>query len=259
MDASGTPYNTLNKVLSVDNLRKLLQGVELQPNDISLYRMALVHKSYCTRKNENFVDGNTNCPQGCLALQECSYERLEFLGDSVLSLVIASYLYERYPDGEEGFLTKVRTKLVNGEMLGHLSALIGLGDYLIISKQIEENNGRKNYKILEDVFESFVGAIFLDLGFESAYKFIINVIEENLDFAELIVSNNNFKDTFIKYFQQNFSYLPKFCDIRTTSKESVVCIKNKDNCVISTGKGLNKKAAEANAALNALKYYGQVA
>ena len=255
------PYNADNKLLLANELKQLLEknGVDAGFKDISFYRMALVHKSYCTRKNENFVNGNVRCPENCLGLQECSNERLEFLGDSVLSLVVAEYLYERFPDNEEGFLTKMRTKLVNGEMLASLSDRIGLGRHVLISKQIEENNGRENAKILEDTFEAILGAIFLDLGFAQAKRFIITVLESNIDFAELVASNNNYKDTLIKYIQHNFNYLPKFQEMRNaTSKQFTVCVKSKEGSVLGTGKGPNKKAAEANAALNALRYFGQV-
>lgn len=254
------PYNPGNTLLMPDQLRSLLSsnGVRAPFKDISFYRMALVHKSYCTRKNENFVNGNVRCPPNCLALQECSNERLEFLGDSVLSLVVADYLYERFPDNEEGFLTKMRTKLVNGEMLASLSETVGLGKHVLISKQIDDNGGRENQKILEDTFEAFLGAIFLDLGFEHAQTFIITILESNIDFAELVVSNNNHKDTLIKYIQHNFNYLPKFQEVKgNDTKQYTVCIKAKDGSIIGVGKGANKKMAEATAAKNALKYFGQ--
>lgn len=254
------PYNPDNKLLMPCELKRLLEknGVDAGFKDISFYRMALVHKSYCTRKNENFVNGNVRCPENCLGLQESSNERLEYLGDSVLSLVVAEYLYERFPDNEEGFLTKMRTKLVNGEMLASLSERIGLGKHVLVSKQIEENKGRENAKILEDTFEAMLGAIFLDLGFAQAKRFIITVLESNIDFAELVASNNNHKDTLIKYIQHNFNYLPKFQELRNSStKQFTVCVKSKEGSVLGTGKGPNKKSAEANAALNALRYFGQ--
>lgn len=254
------PYNPNNRILSHADLNRLLQdnGVAAAPRDISIYRLAMVHKSYCTRKNENFVDGNANCPDDCMALQENSNERLEFLGDSVLSLIVASYLYERYPDSEEGFLTKMRTKLVNGEMLAFLSKTIGLGNHVMLSKQIEENNGRVNTKILEDTFEALLGAIFLDLGLDMARAFILNIIESNLDFADLVSSNSNYKDTLIKYIQHNYGYVPRYCDMKISTKDISICIKNKEGITIATGKGPNKKLAESNASLNALKYFGQV-
>jgi ribonuclease-3 len=211
------------------------------------------------------VNGNIKCPQDCLALQECSNERLEFFGDSVLNLVVAQYLYERFPESEEGFLTKIRTRLVNGQMLAVLSEKIGLDRYMLISKQIEDNGGRKNMKILEDTFEALIGALFLDFGkdgFEMASDFIVTIIETNIDFSELIMSNNNYKDMLLKYFQHNLNYLPKFYELsvenKQNGKEYTVCIKNKEGLAIATGTGCNKKQSENQAARNALVYYGQI-
>lgn len=261
------PYNCKNHLLTEEELIELLRenGIEQHFHDISIYRMAFVHKSYCTRRNENFVNGNIKCPPDCLALQENSNERLEFFGDSVLNLVVAQYLYERFPESEEGFLTKLRTRLVNGQMLAVLSEKIGLDRYMLISKQIEDNGGRKNMKILEDTFEAVIGALFLDFGkdgFEMASDFIVTIIENNIDFSELIITNNNYKDLLLKYFQHNMNYLPKFYELsvenKQNSKEYTVCIKNKEGLVISTGTGHNKKMAENQSAHNALIYYGQI-
>jgi ribonuclease-3 len=206
-----------------------------------------------------------HCPNGCLPLQEESQERLEFLGDSILGKVVAAYLFERYPDENEGFLTKMRTKLVNGKMLAHLSQIVGLKPYIILSKQIEEGDGRNSVNILEDAFEAFIASIYMDFeslegkGDEMAKTWILSVIEDTLDFAELIKQNNNFKDTLLKYFQQNYNYVPKFYELKVDMvnghKTYTICIKdNKDN-IISVGKGVTKKEAENNAAKNALNEY----
>ena len=97
-----------------------------------------------------------------MPLQENSNERLEFLGDSILNLTVARYVFDRYPDDNEGFLTNMRTKLVNGKMLAFLGEKIGLQNHVVISKQIESNRGRSNKNVLEDAFEALIGAIFLD-------------------------------------------------------------------------------------------------
>lgn len=247
------PYNNRNIVLSKDDLvEQLLKpfGHDGQVNNINLFRKALVHKSYCVRKNENVVTGNTNCPADCLPLQEESLERVEFLGDAVVGIIIARYLFERFPDENEGFLTKMRTKLVNGQMLAHLAEIIGLGKWVIISKQIEEGEGRKSVRILEDSFEAFVGAMFLDndSNLDRVTNWLIGLIEQNLDFSDLIVANNNYKDTMIKHFQPAFGYVPKFYDMGSEMKQGVkmyiVCAKDKNDQVIGKGMGKTKKAAE---------------
>ena len=269
LPASGElPYNNQNVLLSAENLRSLLTrfSPDASYSDINLFRNAFVHKSYCTRKNENFANGNTACPADCLPLQEESNERLEFLGDAVINLVIGKYLFERFPDESEGFLTKLRTKLVNGNMLSDLCKIACLQNFVMISKQIEENHGRLNKKILEDCFEAFVGAMYLDAiangknPIEIVGDWLITLIEENIDFTQLIVQNTNFKDTFLKYFQHTYNYLPKFYELSTdttiTGKVYRVAVKDRQGAVISTGTGGTKKEAENDASQNALRFYG---
>lgn len=258
------PYNPFNIILEEADVKELLSlyGLDIAINNVNTYRTAVVHKSYCTRKNENFIQGNMACPENCMPLQEESNERLEFLGDAVINLVVGKYLFERYQDENEGFLTKLRTKLVNGTMLATFCETLKLKRFVQISKQIEENNGRCNKKILEDCFEAFIGAIILDSQeFKYCETWLVNLIEENIDFSELIASNTNYKDTFLKYMQHNYNYMPKFCEISTNNtnngKVYTVCIKDKNDAVLSTGTGATKKLAENDAAREALRYYGQ--
>jgi ribonuclease-3 len=249
------PFNPSNTILNESDVLNLFSkyNVETKINDINIYRKSMVHKSYCTRKNEDFESGNLKCPAKCIPLQEESNERLEFLGDAVINLIVGKYLYERYADENEGFLTKIRTKLVNGVMLAQLCSYTGLQKYLIISKQIEDNNGRNNKKLMEDLFEAFVGAMIMDLkSYDVIETWLVNLIEENINFSELISQNNNYKDMFIKQFQYKYNYLPKFLEINSkqdsNGKLYTVCIKDKNNAIISTGSGYSKKIAENNAA-----------
>ena len=273
VDTDDFPYNKSNILINDNDVNKILRtfGIKIKCLNVDIYRKAFVHKSYITRKNDNYISGNKNCPEDCLPLQEESYERFEFLGDSVLSTTVANYLYERFPNQNEGFLTKMRSKLVNGHMLGSLCKKIGLNKWIIISKQIEENKGRENYKILEDVLEAFICAIFLDfntkkiklktfesgIGFQIAEQWIINVLEDKVDFAELIKQNKNYKDQLMKYFQHNFSNLPSFCETNIemikNKKIFTIIVKNESQ-VLGTGQGDTKKGAEQIASENALKY-----
>ncbi len=257
------PYNNLNKTFSESELSKILSQYisNSKIGSLPLYRKAFVHKSYCTRKNENFLNGNKLCPSDCIPLQEDSNERLEFFGDSILSLIISDYLFERYPNENEGYLTKMRTKLVNGRMLAFLAKKINLQEYIMISKQIEENDGRYNSNILEDVFEALIAAIYLDQGLDNAREWVINIIETHIDFASLILQNNNYKDTFLKFYQQTYSEVPRFYEMNVDTKsvnkaKYSVCIKDSQENIISIGSGCNKKEAENEAAKNALFHYG---
>ena len=258
------PFNPVNKVIDEANVKAIISqfSVDVPIKNLSLYRTAMVHKSYCTRKNENAIEGNAECPDGCVPLQEESHERLEFLGDSVLGIIIANYVFHRFPQENEGFLTKMRTKLVNGKMLAHLCGLANIPPWILISKQIEDNNGRANRNILEDSFEAFLGALFLDTGgLDAPEQWIINLIEENLDFVELINQNTNYKDTLIKWCLHNQSFSPRFLELNARtmkdgSKQYTVCIKDNKNATLGTGTGETKKQAENAAAHEACKYLG---
>lgn len=285
----GLPYNPNNKVLQEHDLRQLFDdhGLEgIQFHNINLYRNAFIHRSYCTMKNADFVTGNERCPPDCIPLQEMSYERLEFLGDAILGMVVARYLFERYPDQNEGFLSMMRTKIVNGKMLGSLGQKIGFHQFALISKQIEDAQGRTNYKTMEDIFEAFIAAIYLDFqnesdtqkmpvslasliplsgaGFHIAETWIVSILEKYLDFVDLIQTQTNYKDMLSKYMQNNLQDAPRFYEVnvdkRGKNSNSAVftyCVKDKTGAVIGSAKGTSKKDAENNAALVALIYYGQ--
>lgn len=258
------PYNPNNYVVDSDDVLGLLNKYGFlisEIKDLAIFRNAFVHKSYCTRKNENFLNGNLKRPDSCIPLQEESNERLEFLGDAVLNLVSAKYLFARYPNENEGYMTKIRTKLVNGTMLAFLANALNLNKFVIISKQIEEGHGRNNKKILEDCFEAFLGAIILNTDFDTTYTWLVNVFENEIDFSELLSSNSNHKDVLLKYFQHNFNIVPTFLEMSTDtnhsgSKSYRVCLKHKGN-IVGVGYGCNKKQAENDCSKNALLYYGQ--
>lgn len=278
------PYNTLNVLIQPEDLRVLFRdnGLgDIEFHNINLYRNAFVHRSYITMKNDDFESGNERCPTGCLPLQEMSYERLEFLGDAILGMVVARYLYERFPDQSEGFLSKMRTKIVNGRMLGFLSEKIGFPKYVIISKQIEESQGRTNFKIMEDVFEAFIGAIYMDFqtydddiklpssvpfdplsgsGFHVTEQWIVNIIETYIDFPELIQSKNNFKDMLVRHMQHHNQDSPKFFEVNVVAKNNgkvfTYCVKDRGGAVLGTASAPSKKEAENLAAKAALTYYG---
>jgi len=280
------PYNTNNVLLMSDDLSNFFNknGLEgIKYNNLNLYRTAFIHKSYCTMKNADFASGNTNCPSDCIPLQDMSYERLEFLGDAILNMIVANYLYFRFPDQNEGFLSKIRTRIVNGKMLGFLSNEIGFNKFAIISKQVEESNGRNNYKIMEDIFEAFIGAIFTDFqnhedqvkmpdkikltaltgaGYYIAEKWIISIIENNIDFSELILKKTNYKDMLVSYMQHSIQDTPKYCELGIITKDSVkifnYSVKNRSNDTIATATGFSKKDAENNVSKEALIYYGQL-
>jgi len=278
------PYNNKNIILQESDLKNFfnnngLEGISF--NNINLYRNAFIHKSYCTMKNSDFNTSNSKCPNDCIPLQDMSYERLEYLGDSILNFIVANYLYIRFPDQSEGFLSKMRTRIVNGKMLGYLADKIGFNKFAIISKQVEEANGRNNYKIMEDIFEAFIAAIYIDFqtindkvilperiklqpltgaGYFITEQWIIYIIENYIDLTELILLKTNYKDMLVNYMQQNFQMAPRFLELNVStidnSKIFSYCIKDRNNTIIATAKGSSKKEAENNVSKEALIYYG---
>lgn len=144
-------------------------------NNSNLQRQAFVHRSYLNEAKEKVY----------------SNERLEFLGDSILSFVVSDYLYHTYPNFEEGILTNLRSQLVNTKSLAQTAEELGLGDLLILSKGEEESKGRQNPTILANSLESFIGALFLDQGIDKVTEFINDTI---IPKAEMYVSSRTFKD-----------------------------------------------------------------
>lgn len=144
-------------------------------NDQILFEESLTHRSYL---NESKIKVNSN-------------ERLEFLGDSILSLVVSTYLFKNYPDYNEGKLTNLRSLLVNTKTLAEIALEYDLGSRLRLSKGEEESGGRKNQSLLADALEAFIGALFLDQGIEEAGKFIETAV---IPRTEAFIEKNMLKD-----------------------------------------------------------------
>lgn len=156
--------------------------------DITLYQCAFTHKS-ALRQYSNL---------------STSYETLEFLGDSVLGFVITKILYDEYPQAQEGFLTKLRTQLVRGRNLARLSTELGLYRFIIMDEKAMRNRWYMNPSILEDVFEAFIGAIYLDLGIIHVRQFITNIFDIR------VLEDDNYKDIIMRYCQALKYNLPEY-------------------------------------------------
>lgn len=155
--------NPHNKLITAKDLEEMFYsaGMDLKVKNIEIYRKAFVHRSYLKHKCKEPFE------EDCIPLQDDCNESYEFLGDTILNSVVGSYLYERFPFENEGFLTKTRTKMVRGVTLGEISKRLDFGKWVLISQHVEAENGRENLRILEDLFESFIGAIYLDNGCET--------------------------------------------------------------------------------------------
>ncbi len=212
-------------------------------NNISLLKNALIHSSYA-----NEVRGNTH-----------SNERLEFLGDSVLSVIVSDHLYQKYPNMPEGELTKLRASLVCEKSLCALSRELGIGEFLLLGKGEDKNGGRERDSILADAFEAVLAAIYLDGGMGAAKTHILNTVLRDLEHH----GEDSFKDyktTLQEIIQRNPEESVSYILIGESGpdhdKQFTVEVHLNSN-VIGTGIGKNKKTAEQMAAKQALKLMGE--
>tara|TARA_B100000787_G_scaffold11469_1_gene8528 strand:- start:3642 stop:4376 length:735 start_codon:yes stop_codon:yes gene_type:complete len=224
-------FNDANIEISREDI---LNIIGVSPVNIKCYQKAFIHKSvlrFLANQEEESL--------------KTSYERYEFLGDSVLNLVIATFVFHKYPDKDEGFLTRIRTKLVNGKTLAYLSKMINLNKFLIISKNVEAIGGRNNDRFLEDIFEALICAINLDLGFKYAEQFILNMVHKYINFDDL-EEDTNYKDILLRKCQQTLQINPEYELIETSGPPhkkmftSVVLIKG-----VRYSKGTSKTKKES--------------
>ena len=227
--------DTFENVVLVDppplNRNEIEQIVGTKINDLSLYQRAFTHKSALKK----------------YTLSE-SFETMEFMGDSVLGFVITKLLFDKYEEKQEGFLTKARTKLVRGKTLAHIARYLDLGKWVLMDDKGIRNEWNKNEKVLEDVFESLIGAIYLDLGMVHAKRFILNIFDN----PKIINMNNlmiddNFKDQLMRWCQARKFELPQYPILSHHNGIFNVSVLVRNEC-IGWGSATNKKQAEQDAA-----------
>ena len=232
------PYNPLNVKITLNEVQSILSkyGIPSKVHNIALYERAFVHRSYTKRpKFENLQQNITivERPPDCMPLSSKSNERLEFLGDGVLECVTKYLLYRRFPKADEGFMTEKKIAIVKNEAIGKIALEMGLYKWLILSKHAEEKKIRTNLKKLGCLFESFIGALFLDCnkvvvndeenwfqsmfvtgpGFQMAQKFIENVFDKHIDWTALIQNDDNYKNILQVKIQKEFKVTPHYLEI----------------------------------------------
>lgn len=209
--------------------------------DRSLLALAFIHRSFI---NENKEVGQHN-------------ERLEFLGDSVLGMLVADYLYRYLPSTPEGELSVLRSRLVEATSCCQYMQKFGWGQYLLLGKGEKMNDGRGRESILADLFEGIIGAIYLDGGLEAAKRFLFRNFSPEID-AILKTPIRNFKALLQDYCQKKFQATPTYKVLSEEgpdhSKIFQICvvINNKE---IGYGQGASKKEAQQAAAADALSRY----
>ena len=204
-------------------------------------------------KNENLITE---------ALTHKSYkkpynnERLEFLGDAVLDLIVGEYLFKKFKNEDEGILSKIRASLVNEKGFTKLAQNINLGDSIFISLAEENNGGRTKPSLLSNAFEAVIGAIYLESGLITTSKIVVELIEKSYDNIDLNSLSKDFKTALQELTQADFGETPNYKMIRAFGpdhkKEFEIAVELQ-NKIISTAIGRSKKEAQQRAANIALK------
>lgn len=253
------PYNAKNRLFTKSDIQAILSKTKYTINHLDLFQTSMVHSSYVKRSEYISPTGEptqlASRPENCLELFDQSYERLEHLGDSVLGVVVSSYLLKRFPDENEGFITNLKKEIVCNEMLGSLSQKIGLDKFYIISKHNEEVcNGRTNTKKLGDILEAFIGALWIDSNydFKIVYKFIVDLIETYINIPKILMNNRNYKEQLQKLYQGKHHYTPTYTMLSSNTNSYTMAVLDKSGNHIGTGTAPTKKQAEQLAAKEAL-------
>jgi len=221
-------------------LKKLLK---FNPHNLQLYEIAFIHRSASYTLNNG---------------KKINNERLEYLGDAVIDAILSDYLFVKFPDANEGFLTKIRSRIVNREVLNQLSVSMGINKILI--SNINSSNHTRN--LYGDAFEALMGSVFLDRGFKKTKKFFLkNVLNKYLDLNEIVSTDTDYKSMVFEWVQKHKSNL-----IFTYNEEYDFNLKKSifsttlyiDREVMGEGQGSSKKEAEqeaSNMAWERLKDY----
>ena len=229
------PFNPYNVEITLSEVQSILEkyGIPPKVHNMNLYKRAFVHRSYTKRPNFENIQQNITVlerPKDCLPLSTKSNERQEFLGDGILECVTKYLLYRRFPKENEGFMTEKKIAIVKNEAIGKIAYEMGLHKWLIISRNAEEKKIRTNLKKLGCLFESFIGAVFLDFnkievhddegwfqnmfvtgpGFQMAQKFIESIFEKHIDWVALIQNDDNYKNILQVKVQKEFKVTPHY-------------------------------------------------
>lgn len=217
------------------------EKIGVQFKDISLLEQAFIHRSYINENKGLGLEHN---------------ERLEFLGDAVLELVITSFLFSKYPETKEGILTAYRSALVRTESISKAARDMGMNDLLKLSKGESRDQGKARDYILANTFEAFVGAVYLDQGYESAKKVIAHALFENI---ERVIDEGSWKDAKSRVqelAQEHYSETPRYETLSAEGpdhdKHFVMGIYFGDK-KIAKGEGKSKQHAQQAAAKAAIE------
>lgn len=226
-----------------ERIAKLERVINVDINDPFLYIRALQHRSILADDKFSASD---------------SYERLEFLGDAVLDLIVTEIIFDEYPEENEGFLTKLRAKLVKGDTLAEYARQLELSELLVLGERAQGQGIEFSKSVLSDVFEALIAAIYLDKGYKDAAYFVQRVIDEYVDFGRIIDALDNYKSLLLEFAQAHKFSIPRYEVFSESGPghdktfEVKVIVDEKE---MGRGKGKSKKEAEQRAARIALQTF----
>ncbi len=226
-------------------LKALEQSIGITFNEPALLELAFVHRSHLN-ESKRFTESN---------------ERLEFLGDAVLSFVTSEYLYTTYPEYPEGTLTNIRSTLVKTKSLAGVAQTLGLGSLLLLSRGEESSGGRTNESLLADCYEALLGAIYLDSGIDTVRAFLKNTLLLKTEEIIRTKSYVDFKSLLQEIIQEKTKVSPLY---RVTKSEGPDHNKTfwvevlTEGTVVGSGQGKSKQEAEQSAAQDALEKSGRI-
>jgi ribonuclease-3 len=225
----------LDKQEFSSRLRKILG---FKPGNLRLYEIAFIHRS-----------ASFTLPDG----KKINNERLEYLGDSVLDAILSDFLFEKFPDANEGFLTKIRSRIVNRDVLNQLAVSMGINKILVSNV----NSAHPTKNLYGDAFEALIGVVFLDKGFRKTKKlFLKNVLNKYLDLDEIVNTDSDYKSLVFEWVQKHksnliFTYNEEYdFNLKKSVFSTILTIDKKE---LGEGHGSSKKEAEQEASCQAWK------
>jgi ribonuclease-3 len=247
-------------------LKELEKKIGVRFKNKKLLDQALTHRSFAYERKE--AEQRQARPVGLASMpvalgdwQQATAiieenERMEFLGDALLNLVISGYLYEKYPHYDEGDLTKLKAVVVSRPTLVRYANLLNLGNYLLLGKGEELSGGRKRNSILSDVLEAVIGALYLDRGYKKAQDFVLNKFEKEIEIVDKQEHKNDYKSRFQEIVQKKYRVKPLYRVLKVKgphhNKDFEVEVRVRKE-TFGQGRGKSKKEAEQAAAREAIK------
>ena len=221
-------------------LDKFMSIVGIKFKNKSLLNRALTHRSYVNESGAHVADN----------------ERLEYLGDSVLALIVNEYLYRRFEDYKEGNLAKIKSAVVSEETLAQVSKELVIGDFILMGKGEEQCGGRFRPSILANTLEAVIGAIYLDSGLKESRRFVLKLLKKDIERIDRLTYLRDPKTTLQEYVQKKYKKRPVYEVVEERgpdhNKEFIVrlIINGKE---VHKGEGSSKRKAEMNAAMETLR------